>query len=209
MKIVVLISGNGSNLEAIINAIKQGLDVQILAVISNVADAYGLMRAKQAKIPTHVIAHQAFSSRHDFDRALALQIEQYQPELIVLAGFMRRLTSKFVSHFQGKLINIHPSLLPKYPGLHTHEKALNHGDQWHGASIHFVTDKVDGGPLICQKRLLILSDDNANTLKQRVQQLEHQLYPMVLDWFAHGRLRLEEDQVLLDNQPLPKTGASL
>jgi len=206
--VVVLISGNGSNLQAMIDAVKNGLAINIAAVISNQPDAYGLQRASDAGIPAHVIDHRQFDSRDDFDTALQEQIDTYQPNLIVLAGFMRRLGSEFVAHYPGRMINIHPSLLPKYPGLDTHKRALEAGDRQHGASIHFVTDNLDAGPIIDQATLDIKADDTEETLKSRVQALEHQLYPEVLGWFAENRITLKSGQVYLDSKPIPHTTSS-
>lgn len=196
-RIVVLISGNGSNLQAIIDA---DLPIEIAAVISNKADAFGLVRARKAGIPTHAIPHQNFESREAFGLALREQIDQYQPDLVVLAGFMRRLDDVFVHHFLGKMINIHPSLLPKYPGLNTHRRALEAGDKQHGISIHFVTTELDGGPVIAQSRCEIHRNDTENDLKTRVHELEHALYPAVIGWFAAGKVTLHQDQVELDGK---------
>lgn len=202
LPIVVLISGNGSNLQAIMDAVNQGLAVEIRAVISNRGEAYGLERAQQAGIPNHTIPHDQFSNRTDFEAALTQQIDQYHPHLVVLAGFMRKLTPGFVAHYAGRMINIHPSLLPKYPGLHTHRQVLNAQDPYHGVSIHYVTDEIDGGPLICQVRLEVQSNDTEESLRQRIHALEHRLYPQVLEWIAAGRLQLTADGVLLDNTPI-------
>lgn len=192
---VVLISGSGSNLQALIDA---GFASSIRAVISNKANAYGLERAKQAGITTHVLSHKDFSSRETYDTALAELIHPYKPQVIVLAGFMRILTPAFVEQFLGKIINIHPSLLPKYPGLHTHQRALDAGDKQHGVSIHFVTAELDGGPLIAQASLPILADDTAESLQQNVHALEHQLYPKVLSWFKDKRIQLVDSEVFID-----------
>lgn len=208
LPIVVLISGSGSNLQAIIDATKNTqatippLNVDIQAVISNRDNAYGLVRAQQAGIPTHVIKHGDFASREAFDQALQQQIDQYQPKLVVLAGFMRFLTEDFVRHYLGALINIHPSLLPKYPGLNTHQQVLAAGDCEHGVTIHFVTPELDGGPTIAQARLLVNPDDNNESLKQRIHALEHELYPEVLSWFASGRVSLREGAAYLDGSPV-------
>lgn len=181
LSIVVLISGNGSNLQAIIDAIRtEKLPVEIRAVISNRRDAYGLQRAQQAGIPAIALAHDAFPNRRAFETALQDQIDRYRPQLIVLAGFMRRLTPEFVARYAGRMINIHPSLLPKYPGLHTHQRVLEARDPYHGVTIHYVTDVVDGGPIIRQGRLAVHPDDTESTLQQRIHALEHRLYPEVL-----------------------------
>ncbi|ABX78572.1 phosphoribosylglycinamide formyltransferase [Coxiella burnetii] len=206
LPIVVLISGNGTNLQAIIGAIQKGLAIEIRAVISNRADAYGLKRAQQADIPTHIIPHEEFPSRTDFESTLQKTIDHYDPKLIVLAGFMRKLGKAFVSHYSGRMINIHPSLLPKYTGLNTHERALAAGETEHGVSVHYVTEDLDAGPLICQARLSITPQDTPETLKTRIHALEHIIYPEVLSWFAAGRLNYHNNQVFLDGKPLAKSG---
>lgn len=182
--IVVLISGNGSNLQAMIDAVGKGAPFQIAAVISNVPEAYGLIRAQKAGIKTEILRHQDFPSRETFDEALLNLIDRYQPKLIVLAGFMRKLSPKIVQHFQGKMINIHPSLLPKYPGLSTHEKVLASGDTEHGISIHYVTEELDAGPIIAQAKLAILPEDTVESLQQRIHQLEHEYYPNIISKLA-------------------------
>ena len=207
LRIVVLISGHGSNLQAIIDAIdKDDLPVEIGAVVSNRADAFGLRRAECAHIPTEVLAHQDYDSREAFDAALVQCVDQYSPDVVVLAGFMRRLGATLVQHYQGRMLNIHPSLLPKYPGLHTHRRVLEAGDAEHGVTIHFVTEEVDGGPIVSQARLTVLAGDTEESLKHRVQQLEHVLYPQVLQWFAQNRIKLDNNQSLIDGSPVPKTG---
>lgn len=186
-RLCVLISGNGSNLQAISDACaNHQLDAQIVQVISNRADAYGLLRAQQAQIPTEMLDHTKFADRLRFDAALARLIEQSQPDFIVLAGFMRILSTGFVERFLGKLINIHPSLLPKYPGLDTHVRALAAGDKEHGATVHFVTPTVDAGPPIVQGVLAVSPDDSVDTLKARVHRLEHIIYPRALDLLIKG-----------------------
>ena len=202
LPIVILISGNGSNLQAIIDAIDQGLDVEIRAVISNRPNAFGLERAKRAHLHTHLINHRQFSNRADFETALQTQIDHYQPSLIVLAGFMRRLSAEFVQHYAGRMINIHPSLLPKYPGLNTHRRVLTNQELTHGVTIHYVTADIDAGPIICQSQLTIDPGETEQSLQTRIHQLEHRLYPQVLAWIAAGRLQLtDQGQVLLDHQP--------
>ncbi len=203
LPIVVLLSGSGSNLQAIIDRISEGrLNARIMAMISNKADAYGLQRAQQAGIPTEVIEHHQFDSRESFDTQLIKTIDKYQPELIVLAGFMRILTDEFVNHYYGKMINIHPSLLPKYRGLHTHRRALEAGDNEHGLSIHFVSSKLDGGPVILQKTVPVMAGDTEQVLAQRVLAEEHKAYPQVIQWIAEKRLQLSGKQVLLDGKPV-------
>ena len=176
--IVILISGRGSNMMSIVKATQDGqLPVTIAAVISNRPDAAGLKFAQQAGINTTVIDHKNFDSRQDFDQALAKEIDIYSPSLVVLAGFMRILSTKFVEHFAGKLINIHPSLLPKFKGLDTHQRALDAGEKEHGASVHIVTAELDDGPVVLQARVSVLKGDTASTLAARVLEQEHQLYP--------------------------------
>ncbi|MET0378066.1 MAG: phosphoribosylglycinamide formyltransferase [Spongiibacteraceae bacterium] len=206
-RIVILISGSGSNLQAFIDAIANGdLPAEIAGVVSNRADAFGLERARQAHIPTTVLDHKLFASREDFDAALQTLIDSYQPDLLILAGFMRILTAGFVRHFHGRLLNIHPSLLPKYPGLHTHQRALDAGDSEAGATVHFVTEELDGGPAIVQVRAPIIAGDTATTLAQRILQHEHAIYPLAAQWFAEGRLVLRGNRAELDGKLLPPTG---
>lgn len=209
-KVVVLISGSGSNLQAIIDA-SQHSDAafQVCAVLSNKADAYGLTRAKNAGIATHVLNHTDYTGREAFDAALVSCIDQYQPELIVLAGFMRILTPVFTEHYLGRLLNIHPSLLPKHKGLNTHARALEEGDSQHGCSVHFVTAELDGGPVVIQAMLDIQANDDAQSLAERVHVLEHQVYPMAVDWFARQRLQLSAQGAQLDGKLLPATGFTL
>lgn len=206
-RLVVLISGSGSNLQALIDACNsQTLNADIVAVFSNKADAYGLHRAQQADIPALSLSPAKFASRDDFDAALQAQIDEYQPDLIILAGYMRILTPAFVRHYHGRMLNIHPSLLPKYPGLYTHRKALENGDTEHGTSVHFVTEELDGGPVILQARITVLPDDTEDTLTARIQQEEHRIYPQVVNWFVQGRLVLQNGLAYLDNQLLPPDG---
>ncbi len=203
LPLVVLISGSGSNLQAIIDAIReQQLPAEIRAVISNQADAYGLQRAQQAGIETRVLDHQAYPDRERYDQALADLVSSFDPELVILAGFMRILSPAFVHRFQGRMLNIHPSLLPRYPGLHTHQQALDAGDAEHGASVHFVTDELDGGPLLLQARVPVLPDDDADRLARRVLAREHVIYPEVIRWIAEGRLRMQDSTPYLDGEPL-------
>ncbi|MBA5237583.1 phosphoribosylglycinamide formyltransferase [Pectobacterium aroidearum] len=205
--IVVLISGHGSNLQALIDACKNGrLKGKIVAVFSNNAEAYGLERAQNADIPTCVLNPEDFADRAAFDAALANEIEQYEPALVVLAGYMRILSPEFVAQFAGKMLNIHPSLLPKYPGLHTHSKALENGDREHGTSVHFVTDELDGGPLILQAKVPVFSDDTEESLSERVKTHEHTIYPMVINWFLNGRLVMRDNEAWLDSVRIPPQG---
>ncbi len=194
--LVVLIYGSGSNLQALIDACASGtISAQIGLVISNEADAYGLTRAKNAGIPVAVLDHRQFDDRDGFDAALAEMIQAAQPDGVILAGFMRILTPAFVQQFAGRMLNIHPSLLPKYRGLHTHRRALEAGDTVHGLSIHFVTAELDGGPVIAQAEVPVLPQDTEATLATRVLQQEHRLYPMVAQWLIDGTLALQDDQV--------------
>ncbi|MBK4995625.1 phosphoribosylglycinamide formyltransferase [Pseudomonas sp. S37] len=205
--VVVLLSGSGSNLQALIDSCQsQDSPVRIRAVASNRADAYGLQRAAAAGIDSAVLDHTRFDGREAFDAALMACIDGFAPDLVVLAGFMRILSGDFVRHYQGRLLNIHPSLLPRYKGLHTHRRALEAGDAEHGCSVHFVTEELDGGPLVVQAVVPVASDDTVESLAQRVHQQEHQVYPLAVRWFAEGRLRLGDQGALLDDQPLPASG---
>ncbi|MFO1351329.1 MAG: phosphoribosylglycinamide formyltransferase [Gammaproteobacteria bacterium] len=202
-RLVVLISGRGSNLQAILDGARRGdPPVELRAVISNRPRAAGLERARQAGIETVVIDHQRYSERAAFDAALCEHIDRHRPDLVVLAGFMRVLGAAFIERYRGRLVNIHPSLLPKFPGLHTHQRALQAGEGEHGASVHFVTVELDGGPVIVQARVPILPDDDADTLAARVLVEEHKLYPLAIRWLAEGRVRLQGERVLFDGRPL-------
>lgn len=202
-KIAVLISGSGSNLQALLDA---NLDAEFGVVISNKAGVKGLERAAVRGIPTAVISHKDFDSRESFDQALAARLICHKPDIIVLAGFMRILTPEFVSKFMGKLVNIHPSLLPKYPGLNTHQRAIDAGDSEAGATIHFVTPELDGGPAIVQASVPIKKSDDAKTLADRVLEIEHKLYPLAVSWMIKKRVRFSENEVYLDDQLLPHNG---
>ena len=191
LSFAVFISGNGSNLQAIIDATSNGLiDGQICCVLSNKKEAYGLARAKKANIPTVVIEHLNYENREEFDNALLQSLQKYNPDLIVLAGFMRILTPVFIKPYLGKLINIHPSLLPKYPGLNTHQKVIDNKDTEHGVTVHFVDENLDGGPICAQSTMKVESDD-IETLEKRIHELEHELYPKVIQDFAKGNLELQ------------------
>ena len=206
-RLAVLISGSGTNLQAIMDAREHGsLDVEIAVVFSNRANAAGLERASQAGIPTATLDHRDYPSREEFDQAMIDLLTPYAPDTVVLAGFMRILSSVFVRHYAGRLINIHPSLLPKYRGLNTHARALEAGDSEHGCSIHFVTEELDGGPLIAQAPISVQTNDTVDSLSKRVQQREHRLYSQVLQWRAQNRLELTYNGVLLDGKPLPTQG---
>ncbi|MBJ9977173.1 phosphoribosylglycinamide formyltransferase [Pseudomonas sp. S75] len=205
--VVVLLSGSGSNLQALIDSTRaEGSPARIRAVIANRTDAYGLERARAAGIDTAVLEHAGFEGREAFDAALMQLIDGFAADLVVLAGFMRILSGDFVRHYQGRLLNIHPSLLPKYKGLHTHQRALDAGDTEHGCSVHFVTEELDGGPLVVQAVVAVAPSDDAQSLAQRVHRQEHQIYPLAVRWFAEGRLRLGERGALLDGQPLAASG---
>lgn len=188
LPIVVLISGSGSNLQSIIDASLNDLPVEIRAVISNKADAYGLVRAEKAGIPTAVLDHKAFADRAAYDAALSELIDSYRPELVVLAGFMRILSDDFVRHYDGRMMNIHPSLLPKYRGLNTHARAIEAGDNEAGCTVHFVTPELDAGPAIIQARVPILEGDTPELLAARVLEQEHRIYPEAIRRFAEGEL---------------------
>ena len=191
LSFAVFISGNGSNLQAIIDATSNGLiDGQICCVLSNKKEAYGLARAKKSNIPTIVIEHQNYKNREEFDNALLQSLQKYNPDLIVLAGFMRILTPVFIKPYLGKLINIHPSLLPKYPGLNTHQKVIDNKDTEHGVTVHFVDENLDGGPICAQSTMKVESDD-IETLEKRIHELEHELYPKVIQDFSKGNLALQ------------------
>ena len=206
-RIVVLISGSGSNLQALIDACKSAdYPANVVSVIANKADAYGLTRAQHAQIPALCLSHKDFSSREDYDQALIEKIDVYSPDIVVLAGFMRILTPYFVQHYSGKLLNIHPSLLPKYQGLNTHQRAIDAGDTEHGVSVHFVTEELDGGPVILQAKVPIFQQDNADDLAARVHEQEHRIYPLVVKWFAQQRLTMTDGQAVLDSQVLPASG---
>ncbi|KXI28914.1 phosphoribosylglycinamide formyltransferase [Paraglaciecola hydrolytica] len=205
--IVVLVSGNGSNLQAIIDACaQQKLPANVSAVISNKADAYGLQRAKNANIPAVFLDHSTFTSREDYDRQLLAEISTFSPDLIVLAGFMRILSPDFVAHFEGKMLNIHPSLLPKYKGLHTHQRAIDAGDTEHGVSVHFVTAALDDGPVILQSKVPVFAEQDPEELAQRVQVQERQMYPLVIKWFCQGRLLMKNNKAFLDGNELEVQG---
>ncbi|HSC80642.1 MAG TPA: phosphoribosylglycinamide formyltransferase [Chitinolyticbacter sp.] len=191
--IVILISGRGSNMQAIVDAAVP--EARIAAVISNRADAAGLAWAAERGIATAVLDHKQFEGREAFDTALAALIDSYAPDLVVLAGFMRILTAGFVTHYENRLINIHPSLLPAFTGLHTHERAIAEGVKFAGCTVHFVTAELDHGPIIAQATVPVLDDDTAGDLAARVLKEEHRLYPMAVRLFAQGRLRIDGGRV--------------
>jgi phosphoribosylglycinamide formyltransferase-1 len=202
-KIVVLLSGEGSNLQAILDQIKAGtIKAEISAVISNRADANGLKRAEKVGIPNHSLDHNTFESRESFDKELTKIIDSYAPDLVVLAGFMRILGSDFVEYFQGKMINIHPSLLPKYKGLNTHKRVLENADKEHGASVHFVIPELDSGMVIIQGIVPVIANDTEKTLTKRVHEIEHIIYPKAVKWLAEEKLKFASDKVFFNNQPI-------
>ncbi|WP_210397834.1 phosphoribosylglycinamide formyltransferase [Motiliproteus sediminis] len=209
-RIAVLISGSGTNLQAIIDAVRERqFEAEICAVISNRPDVKGLERAEAVGIETRVVDHKAFTSRELFDAEMIRVIDGYAPDLVVLAGFMRILTPDFVRRYEGRMLNIHPSLLPKYRGLHTHQRALEAGDSEHGVTVHFVTEELDGGPLAIQAVVPVLNDDDEATLAKRVQAQEHIIYPLAVKWFVEGRLQMINGTACLDGQPLPAEGCQL
>lgn len=205
--IVVLISGSGSNLQAIIDDVHQTeVNAEIKAVLSNKSDAYGLERAAKAGIATHAHVREKGQSRESYDTGLSAIIDNYAPDLIVLAGFMRILSDEFVNRYLGKLINIHPSLLPDFKGLHTHQRALDAKVAWHGASVHFVTPELDDGPVILQGRVPVVAGDSADSLQQKVHKQEHVIYPQVIRWFAQDRLCMLDGKAFFDDQELTSVG---
>ncbi|WP_250464538.1 phosphoribosylglycinamide formyltransferase [Microbulbifer litoralis] len=206
-RVVVLISGSGTNLQALIDAAaRDDASFSVCSVISNKPGAYGLARAGDAGIAAVAIDHRDYGDRETFDRALMEEIDCHRPDLVVLAGFMRILTPEFVRHYSGRLLNIHPSLLPKYQGLNTHARALEAGDPEHGVTVHFVTEELDGGPTIVQAAIPVKDDDTPDTLARRIQVQEHVIYPLAVSWFAEGRLRMVEDRCQLDGEFLPRSG---
>ena len=195
-KIVILISGRGSNMQAIVHAAKaEQWPAKIVAVISNRADAEGLAFAASQGIATAVVANKSFPSREAFDQALQATIDQFSPDLVVLAGFMRILTAPVVEHYAGRMVNIHPSLLPSFPGLATHNQALAAGVKVHGATVHFVTADLDHGPIVTQATVPVLADDTEDTLSARVLTQEHIIYPRAVRWFVEGRLSIDNGLV--------------
>ena len=209
-KIVVLISGSGSNLQALVDKLHQqqidGQQVEIVAVISNKADAYGLERAREANIPAILVESKGVASREAYDVLLSAELDKLQPDLILLAGFMRILTTDFVNQYQGKMLNIHPSLLPKYQGVNTHQRAIDAGDKEHGASVHFVTPELDSGPTVLQAKVPIFAEDTAQDLAERVLTQEHQIYALAAAWFVSGRLTMQGQFAHLDGNKLEQFG---
>lgn len=209
-RIVILISGTGSNMLAIAESIiTDNIDAEIVGVISNRPSAAGLEKAQALGLHTDLIDHTLYPNREEFDHALIRMIESFKPDLVVLAGFMRILTPDFTRYYEGRLLNIHPSLLPKYQGLNTHQRALDAGDDIHGVTVHFVTEELDGGPNAIQAIVPILDIDNAKELQKRVHIQEHVIYPIAVKWFCEGRLNMKGNLALLDGKELPSTGVQL
>ncbi|MEQ9560933.1 MAG: phosphoribosylglycinamide formyltransferase [Woeseiaceae bacterium] len=201
LRVAVLISGSGSNLQAMIDSREAGtLDIDIATVISNQPQAYGLRRAREAGIDAQCLPHREFHDRKSFDNALAELLKEYRVDLVLLAGFMRILTPEFVAEFEGRLLNIHPSLLPLYPGLDTHRRALEAGDAWHGSTVHFVSEELDGGPPIIQGRVRVERGDKPETLAQRVLKVEHLIYPRAVQLITEGRVRYADRSAWLDGE---------
>lgn len=199
----VLISGSGSNLQSLIDRAADGrIALDLAVVFSNRPDAYGLTRAREAGIDTACIEHGDFESREAFDQTVAAKLDNWQPQLLILAGFMRILSPWLVKHYEGRILNIHPALLPLYPGLDTHQRALDAGDEYHGSTVHFVTEELDGGPRILQGRIQVAPTQDPEELMARVQAVEHQIYPMAADWFGQGRLKFRDGAAWLDGKRL-------
>jgi phosphoribosylglycinamide formyltransferase-1 len=203
LRVAVLISGSGTNLQAIIDAVAaEKMPVNLVAVLSDKPDAYGLQRAAKAGIPTVAMNYKAFPDRDAYEAQLASELAKLQPDLVLLAGYMRILPAVIVNTYAGRMLNVHPSLLPAYPGLNTYARALAAGEEHHGATVHFVIPELDAGPAIIQYRVPVKPGDTEASLRGRVQTGEYRIYPQALRWIAEGRLKLESNQVMLDNQPL-------
>ena len=206
-KIAVLISGQGTNLQTIIDACHSGdIPAQIACVVSDKADAYGLIRAKQAQIPQAVFLRKNFANNLEMDDAIGDYLQSLAVDLIVLAGYMKILTPKFTQRFAGKILNIHPSLLPKYAGLNTYQRAIEAGDNEHGTTVHFVNEEVDGGAIVLQAKVPIFPEDSIEEVEARTREQEYQIYPLVIKWFTEGRLELRNQMAYLDGKLLPKQG---
>tara|TARA_R110002096_G_scaffold65006_4_gene158297 strand:+ start:22921 stop:23568 length:648 start_codon:yes stop_codon:yes gene_type:complete len=200
-KTAILISGSGTNLQAFIDAVDHGeLDLDLCVVFSNNPNAYGLQRAEKAGIPTACIQHSDYPDRASFDKAVIAELERFSPDLLVLAGFMRILSTEFVARYSGRILNIHPALLPLYPGLNTHQRVLDAGDDWHGSTVHFVTEKLDAGPRILQGRLAVNSGESAEELALRVQAIEHQIYPQAAAWVGSGAVEFRDGECWIDGK---------
>jgi phosphoribosylglycinamide formyltransferase-1 len=199
----VLISGGGTNLQSFIDKVAAGrLHVELAVVLSNNPEARGLERARRAGIPVECVEHGDYADRSSFEQALVATLDRYHPDLIILAGFMRILTPAFIEHYAGRIFNIHPSLLPRYPGLDTHQRAIDAGDEWAGSTVHFATEELDGGPPVIQGRVPVLPGDTAETLAARVLKVEHQIYPRAVALFAAGRLEYRDGAAWLDGKRL-------
>jgi phosphoribosylglycinamide formyltransferase-1 len=197
----ILISGSGTNLQAFIDAVASGgLDLDLCVVFSNKPDAYGLERAAKAGIPTACIEHGDYADRESFDRAVIRELDRWAPDLVILAGFMRILSAVFVHHYEGRVLNIHPALLPNFPGLNTHQRVLDAGDEWHGSTVHFVTEELDAGPRILQGRLRVDPNESADELQTRVQAVEHRIYPEAADLVGSGRVQFVNGQARIDGE---------
>lgn len=200
-KTAILISGSGSNLQSFIDHVAAGdLALDLCVVFSNKPDAYGLVRAEKAGIPTACIEHGSYTDRESFDRAVIAELDRWHPELLILAGFMRILSPAFVNHYEGRILNIHPALLPSYPGLDTHQRVLDAGDEWHGSTVHFVTEELDGGPRILQGRLPVAPSKSADDLQHRVQAVEHQIYPEAAGLVGSGRVQYRDGEAWIDGK---------
>lgn len=209
-KTAILISGSGTNLQSFIDRVAEGeLALDLCVVFSNRPDAYGLVRARKADIPTASIEHGNYPDRESFDHAVIEELDRWRPDLLILAGFMRILSPAFVNHYEGRILNIHPALLPKYPGLDTHQRVLDAGDEWHGSTVHFVTEELDGGPCILQGRLRVDPSESADALQHRVQAVEHQIYPEAAGLVGSGRVQFRDGQTWIDgkiaDEPIVRT----
>ena len=201
-KTAILISGSGTNLQAFIDAVERAeLDLDLSVVFSNNPDAYGLERAEKAGIPTACIQHKDYPDRESFDQAVISELDRFEPDLLILAGFMRILSRDFVAHYRGRILNIHPALLPMYPGLNTHQRVLAAGDRWHGSTVHFVIEELDAGPRILQGRLEVIPGESAEELAARVQAVEHKIYPLAAGWVGSGKVKFKNGQCWIDGKP--------
>ena len=206
-RVVILISGSGSNMVNLVEHCQAGdINAEVVAVVSNRAEAAGLAKAESLGVHAESLSHREFATREVYDDKLTELVQSFQPDLVVLAGFMRILTPVFVNAFSGRLLNIHPSLLPKYKGIHTHQRALDAGDKEHGVSVHFVTEELDGGPVILQAKIPVFEGDEADDLQARVHEQEYRIYPLVVRWFCAERLNLTADGVNLDGEKLGAQG---
>ena len=207
-RVAVLVSGGGTNLQALLDSEARGENPngRITLVVGSKPGVYALERAAKAGVEGCVVRRKDYASSEDFDAALLKTLKDHNIDLVVLAGYMRILSPAFVSHYQGRLLNIHPSLLPKYPGLHTHRQVLENGDEEHGTSVHFVTDELDGGPVILQAKVPVFAGDSEEEITARVQAQEHAIYPLVISWFVDGRLRMAGNHAWLDERQLPPQG---